>query len=104
MRICRAGRAAGWTCSFSIPATPPWQAIPSSHSTHDKENTTMENTKLLTLTFPARREEIIRFCKRHHYTHRAPGVWSVAYAVENGRGKIQAVAVYGPPPYPSVTR
>lgn len=56
------------------------------------------------LPYPERRVEIMRFVRRHHYTRRCPGVWTVAYGIENHRGDIQAVAVYGPPPYPSVTR
>ena len=59
---------------------------------------------MLTLPFPERREEVQHFVKRHHYSRRCPGVWSVAYAHVNRRGQIQAVLVYGPPPYPSVTR
>lgn len=51
-----------------------------------------------------RRAEVITFVKKHHYTRRAPGVWTVAYGVENKRGKLQAVIMYGPPPYPSIAR
>jgi len=60
--------------------------------------------RTLTLTFPQRRAEIIAFVRKHHYTRRCPGVWSVAYGLENDRGKLQAVAMYGPPPYPSIAR
>jgi hypothetical protein len=56
------------------------------------------------LPFPERRQEIMSFVKRHHYTRRCPGVWQVAYAIQNQGGGIQAVVVYGPPPYPSVAR
>jgi hypothetical protein len=59
---------------------------------------------MLTLPFPERREEILKFVKHHHYSHRCPGVWSVAYAQLNRRGRIQAVLIYGPAPYPGVTR
>jgi hypothetical protein len=60
--------------------------------------------KTLILNYPARRDEIIRFVKKHHSTRRCPGVWSVAYALENERGRLQAATLYGPPPYPSVAR
>jgi len=46
----------------------------------------------------------MRFVRKHHYTRRCPGVWSVAYALANAGGKLQAVAMYGPPPYPSIAR
>ena len=59
---------------------------------------------MLTLPFPERREEILAFVKRHHYSRRCPGVWSVAYGLANRRGQLQAVLVYGPAPYPSVAR
>jgi hypothetical protein len=58
----------------------------------------------IVLPFPRRRDDVLRFIKRHHYTRRAPGVWSVAYAIINRRDQIQGVAVYGPPPYPSIAR
>jgi hypothetical protein len=58
----------------------------------------------ITLPFPERRQEIMSFVRKHHYTRRCPGVWQVAYAIENRGGGIQSVAVYGPPPYPSVVR
>jgi hypothetical protein len=59
---------------------------------------------MLTLPYPLRRDEIRNFVMRHHYTRRCPAVWTVAYAIQNPAGKIQAVAIYSPPPYPSVTR
>lgn len=59
---------------------------------------------MITLPYPQRRGEIIKFVKKHHYSRRCPGVYSVAYAIENSRGAIQAVAVYGPPPYPNIAR
>lgn len=58
---------------------------------------------LLTLPYPQRRDEIIRRVKRSHYSRRCPGVWTVTYAIEK-RGKIVAVAMYGPAPYPTVAR
>ncbi len=60
--------------------------------------------KTLILKYPSRRDDIIRFVKKHHYSRRCPGVWSVAYALENECGRLQAVTLYGPPPYPSVAR
>lgn len=59
---------------------------------------------LLVLPYPGRKTEIIRFVKKHHYSRRCPHVWSMAYAIENNNGKIQAVAMYGPAPYPTVAR
>ncbi len=60
--------------------------------------------KMLTLPYPQRRDEIQRFVRKHHYTRRCAGVWSIAFAIENERSVIQAVAMYGPPPYPTITR
>ena len=59
---------------------------------------------MLTLPFPERRDEVQSFVKRHHYSRRCPGVWSVAYGLANQRGQLQAVLIYGPAPYPSVAR
>jgi hypothetical protein len=59
---------------------------------------------MLTLPFPERSAEIKRFVRKHHYTRRCPGVWTVAYAITNSNDKIQAVLMYGPAPYPSVAR
>lgn len=59
--------------------------------------------RLLTLPYPERRDEIIRRVKRSHYSRRCPGVWTVAHAIER-HGKIVAVTVYGPAPYPTVAR
>lgn len=58
----------------------------------------------VTLPFPERREEIKRFVRKHHYSRRCPGVWSVGYALLNSQGRIQAVTMYGPAPYPTVAR
>lgn len=57
-----------------------------------------------TLPFPERAAEIKRFVRKHHYTRRCPGVWTIAYAITNADGKVQAVAMYGPAPYPTVAR
>jgi len=59
---------------------------------------------LIILPYPRRRAEIITFVKKHHYTRRSPGVWTVAYGIENKRGLLQAVIMCGPPPYPSIAR
>jgi hypothetical protein len=59
---------------------------------------------ITTLDYRANRAEIIRFVKKHHYTHRCTGVWSNAYGILNETGKIQAVVIYGPAPYPNVAR
>ncbi|MEM9955257.1 MAG: hypothetical protein AAF846_26860 [Chloroflexota bacterium] len=56
------------------------------------------------LKYPQNKEEIIRFVKRHHYSRRCPAVWSVAICLKNEKGKIQAVLMYGPSPYPTVER
>jgi hypothetical protein len=58
---------------------------------------------LITLPYPQRKADIIRFVKRHHYSRRCPGVWSSAYAIERN-GKLVGVTVYGPAPYPSVAK
>jgi hypothetical protein len=60
--------------------------------------------EVLALPYPQRKDEILTFVRKHHGSRRSPSVWTIAYALENGRGKIQAVLMYGPPPYPSVTR
>jgi|SRR5579859_2496059 len=54
------------------------------------------------LTGHERREEVLRFVRKHHYSRACPGVWSLAYVLENTRGRLQAVALIGEPPYPSV--
>lgn len=59
---------------------------------------------MIVLPVSERRADVLDFIRRHHYTRRAPGVWTVAYGLENRRGKLCAVAVYGPPPYPSIAR
>jgi hypothetical protein len=59
---------------------------------------------VLILPFPQCRNEIITFVKAHHYSRRCPGVWSVAYVIPRRNGQIKAVALYGPPPYPSIAR
>lgn len=59
---------------------------------------------MLELPYTQYRAEIIRFVKKHHYTHRCAGVWSHAYGILNETGKLQAVVIYGPAPYPSVAR
>jgi len=56
------------------------------------------------LPYPQRRDEIRRFVDKHHYTRRSPAVWTVAYGLSNSADKLQAVAMYGPPPYPTIAR
>ncbi len=58
--------------------------------------------KLVALSYPQRKDEVIAFVKKHHYSGRCPGVWKVSYAWLNDNDKIQAVAIYGPPPYPAI--
>ena len=64
---------------------------------------TMPKTQHI-LKYPQDREEIIRFVKRHHYSRRCPGVWQFVFSMKNEKGKIQAVLMYGPAPYPTVAR
>lgn len=59
---------------------------------------------LVSLPFPQERDAIIRFTRRNHYSRRVPGVWSNAFVALNHRGKICGAALYGPPPYPSISR
>jgi hypothetical protein len=59
---------------------------------------------ILKLPYTEYRSEIIRFVKKHHYTRRCTGLWSDAYGILNDAGKLQAVVIYGPAPYPSVAR
>jgi hypothetical protein len=59
---------------------------------------------MIELPYTKYRAEIIRFVKKHHYTRRCTGVWSNAYGILNETGKLQAVVIYGPAPYPSVAR
>jgi hypothetical protein len=60
--------------------------------------------EVLVLPYPQRKDEVLAFVRKHHGSRRSPSVWTFAYVLENGRGKIQSVLMYGPPPYPSVTR
>lgn len=59
---------------------------------------------MIVLPYPQRRDDILRFVRKHHYSRRCPGVWQHAYALTNRRGAIQAAAIYGPAPYPSIAR
>ena len=68
----------------------------------DKVNAGPGQRSVLTLGGRERRDEVRAFVRKHHYSRSCPGVWSVAYALENARGKLQAVLLYGEPPYPSV--
>lgn len=61
-------------------------------------------SSLLTLPFPERKDEVLSFIKKFHYTRRAPSIYSIAYVVLNERGKIKAVSLHGTPPYPSIAR
>jgi hypothetical protein len=64
----------------------------------------MSKSNLVELPYTRYKAEIIRFVKKHHYTRRCTSVWSHAYGILNEHGRIQAVAVYGPAPYPNVAR
>jgi hypothetical protein len=62
----------------------------------------MAQRPVLVLTGRERRDEVLRFVRKHHYSRACPGVWSLAYVLENARGRLQAVALISEPPYPSV--
>lgn len=59
---------------------------------------------MIVLPYPQRKVEIMAFVQKHHYNRRCPSVWTVAYGIQNAKGKLQAVLVYGPPPYPNIAR
>lgn len=54
--------------------------------------------------YPLQRDAILAFTRKHHYSKRCPAVWGNAYLILNAKGNIQAAAIYGPPPYPSVAK
>lgn len=60
---------------------------------------------ILAVNYPQRKAEIMAFVRRHHYTRRCPGVWSVTYIIEDSKSnKVKVALIIGPPPYPSIAR
>lgn len=59
---------------------------------------------LLACPYPQRSEEIKAFIRKHHYTHRCPGVYQLAHVIENHRHKICAAMLWGKAPYASIVQ
>ena len=59
---------------------------------------------MIELPYPEYKDDIIRGTRKHHYKRTCTGVWQYAYCITNTRGRIQAAIIYGPAPYPTVSR
>lgn len=56
------------------------------------------------MPYPQRRDEIIAFTSRHHYSKTCPAVYTRAFTAINQNNKICACIVTGPAPSPTVAR